>query len=732
MSKSALDTLGELQGLGESYYDHRGELRYFSAAAKTALLAAMSYDVHDERAIETAMRAEHRARWQTLLPAVCVVVQGQGVYCELHVPLAALADEVNWRVLCEDGSELSGVTQLGHLEVLDRSRIEDSEFLKLRLPLSEHIPLGYHQLMVALNTAAAESVTLIVTPPRCYEPEIMMQGQRLWGLAIQLYTLRSRHNWGMGDFADLRELIDLAAAQGCALVGLNPLHALRPADPAHISPYSPSSRQFLNVLYIAVPLTPEFAECAPAQRYVQSAAVQARVHALRATPNVDYPGVAELKFTVLKLLHAHFRKRHLAQDTPRAQAFRNYLEMRGETLCLQALYDALDRRFCRQAGSQWGWQSWPEAYRDPYATAPQRFLQEHAEEVEFFQYLQWLAEEQLGEVQTLACAQGMKIGIYGDVAVGVNPNGAESWANQKLYLNAVGIGAPPDPLALKGQDWGIPPQNPNALRAQAYWPFVAMLRGNMRQAGALRIDHVMALCRLWWVPRGFSATEGVYVRYPLADLMGIVALESVRNRCLVIGEDLGTVPDEMREAMERYGLYHYKVLLFEKERDGQFKMPDRYVRHALATVTTHDLPPLKSWWEAQDIALRVSLNLYPDEQARERVSAEREHDRRTLLAALVRNGLWHWEGHEALPAYSQALMRAVHLYLGLSNAALTMVQLEELLGMSDPVNVPGTDGEYPNWQRKLSDPSEVLFKRVEVHEVLNALSRARRGENPNA
>lgn len=730
MTDSALDALAKLQGLGSAYHDHRGELRQFSAEAKAAILTAMGYDMHDAAAIDAAVHKERESRWKRLLSPVCVQTQGRPPCCELHVAATDLATAVSWQVVCEDGVTLGGERQLAGLEVLDRAALDDGDFLALRLDLAE-LPLGYHQLMVALRTGAAASTVLIVAPARCYESDELAQGKRYWGLALQLYTLRSAYSWGMGDFADLRRLIDIAAARNCSVLGLNPLHALRPADPAHVSPYSPSSRQFLNVLYIAVPCVPEFAECEAAQRYVQSMSVQARIHELRAAANVDYIGVSELKLTVLKLLHSHFRKRHLETGSERGRAFREFSARRGAALVLHALYDALDRRFSRRRETSWGWQSWPDAYRDPRAAAPQRFLRGRAEEVEFFQYLQWLADEQFAELQVHAKAQGMHLGLYGDVAVGVNPNGAESWANQKLYLSAVSIGAPPDPLALKGQDWGIPPQNPRELMLQAYAPFIDMLRANMRHAGALRIDHVMALCRLWWVPHGLQAVDGVYVRYPLDDLMAITALESVRNRCVVIGEDLGTVPDEMRAAMEQHGLYHYKVLLFEKHKDGRFKSPQQYVRHALAAVTTHDLPPLRSWWEGQDIELRARLHLYPDLRTLATVKDERDRDRYALMHALVGAGLWYWQPHEPLPEYSHALMRAVHLYLGLSGTSLLVIQLEELLDMSDPVNVPGTDEEYPNWQRKLPESAEVVFGRDEIREMLGAVTRARRGENLN-
>ena len=701
-----LADLATQYGLGESYYDHRGELHRFSDAARSAIVRAMQLGSPNQASI---------------LPAVYVRTRDE-LFCDLTLPALPAESEIRLQVLTESGDTIT--TQHASRNLY---RVGEQRY---RLPLPEDLPLGYHRLSVHVDEHIDATCALIIAPPRCYEPASMQQGQRLWGLSIQLYTLRSRHNWGMGDFADLKELIRAVTPLGCGTIGLNPLHALRPADAAHISPYSPSHREFLNLLYIAVPDVEEYAQCAAAHTWVASQ--QAQLDAARAAVCVDYLAVAKLKFPVLRLLFAEFTRTQLARNTTRAQLFRDYVQQQGEALRLHALYDVLDQYFSTQPGNHWGWRSWPAEYHDVESATVRTFAQRHAKQIEFFMYLQWLATTQLSAVQQLARDSGMVLGLYGDVAVGVDPNGSEPWSNRSLYVEGVAVGAPPDPLALKGQDWGIPPQHPLQLTAQAYQPFIRMLRANMQSAGALRIDHVMTLCRLWWVPRGFEATEGVYVHYPLDDLMKLVALESVRNQCLVIGEDLGTVPDAMRDAMERFALYHYKVLFFEKARDGQFIAPHHYVQRALAVVTTHDLPPFKSWWQSDDIVLRQQLQLYPDDATRQRVLHERESDRRLLMQALGRAGLWHWQEHEAVPAYSQALMRAAYLYAGLSRAALLVVQPEDLQHMIDPVNVPGTSTQHANWQRKLSADLTETLQLPEVLETLNAMNKARRGDNPNS
>ena len=706
-----LAQLSAQYGLGEAYYDHRGEYRKFSNAARSAILLAMGVDLHPN--------AERKTTHKTLLPRVRVCTHEE-LYCDLHLDGLPADSIIHISVQTETGAGYSGTQRVDQLA--------QPEAGIYRLPLSAELPLGYHQLNVSVAGQSA-SCALIIAPPRCHEPEVIRQEQRFWGVSLQLYTLRSANNWGVGDFADLQAMIPELARQGCHLIGLNPLHALRPADAAQISPYSPSHRDFLNVFYISVPAIPEYAGSQAVQTMVSNAQPQLQV--LRNKSQVDYLGVARFKFQVLRLLFAEFHRNELAHNTPRAGAFHSYVQQQGEALRRHALYDALDQYFSTQPGHHWGWRSWPVQFHDLHSVDVQEFVRTHATQIEFYMYLQWLASDQLAATQKLARECGMSLGLYGDVAVGVDPNGSEVWSNRRLYVEGVAVGAPPDPLALKGQDWGIPPQHPFELQRQAYQPFIQMLRATMRAVGALRIDHVMTLCRLWWVPRGMEATEGVYVHYPLDDLMKLVALESVRNQCLVIGEDLGTVPDAMRHAMERFALYHYKVLFFEKGFDGQFKPPHDYPQRALAVVTTHDLPPFKSWWQGDDIALRERLQMYPDAATQQQVLHEREVDRRLLLLAMTRTGLWGWHEHQPVPEYSFALMRAAYLYAGLSQAALLVIQPEDLLGMTDPVNVPGTSVQHANWQRKLSEDLSVTLQNKEVQEMLHAMGRARRGEHPN-
>ena len=723
MDTASIERLAWLRGIGDAYHDYRGELRYFSVETKRGLLRAMGCAVDDPAALAVELGRFEADRWRRFLPPVAAA-HGARIGIDIGVTASQLGYTVSWSVRFEDGSRRDGTISTGDCSETWRGEVQGSWITRRRLELPFDLPPGYHELEANIAGGAAERCLLIVSPPRCYEPGTIAQGRRLWGIAVQLYALRSRGNWGIGDFDDLGSLIRWAASHGAGFIGLNPLHALAPADPDRCSPYSASSRHFLNVLYIAVPSVPEFQGCAAARERLAEPSVAERLRELRHAEWVDYRGVADLKFEILGLLHGEFRDRHPAGSGERARNFNDFVAAGGDLLQMHARFDALDRHFRATLGADSGWTNWPEEFRDVNGAAAQRFAAEHAREVEFHLYLQWLAHEQLCRAQALARDLGMPIGLYGDYAVGANPSGSEIWTDRSGYCMGAEIGAPPDPLALKGQGWGVPPQDPHRMQAGRLQGFVRLIRNNMRYYGALRLDHVMSLFRLWWVAAGLSPTEGAYVHYPMQQLLTVLSLESARSTCVVIGEDLGVVPDEIRGAMPEYGLYHYKVLLFEK-RDGRFRRPDEYVPQALAAATTHDLPTLRSYWEGRDIELRRGLKLYPSAEVEGLVVRERERDREMLLAALQEQGLKPAQPATPTDAFTAELAHGLHLYLARSASALVALQIEDLLGETVPANVPGTDRDYPNWRHKLSADIEEVAARPDLAKCLDEVHRAR-------
>ena len=543
------------------------------------------------------------------------------------------------------------------------------------------------------------------TAPRCFEGTGRAATERMFGPAVQVYALRSHRNWGIGDFTDLGRLIEIAAAHGADLVGINPLHALFAGRPEDCSPYSPSNRAMLNPLYVDVEAVEEFSACEPARNRVRSASFQRRLVGARATALVDHSDVAALKYEILELLYRHFRVRHANAGTARGLIFREFQQRGGDALLHHALFEALGEWLNRRDPALRDMRQWPPDYRHPDSVAVAAFLESHRERVEFFQYLQWQAQAQLADVADRARRAGMAIGLYRDLAVGVDAGGSEAWHDPSLFARDMHVGAPPDEFNQKGQDWGLPPWIPQEIVQRRYAPWVDVLRANMRCAGALRIDHVMGLMRLYWIPAGADARDGAYVRYPFDALLGVLARESVRARCIVVGEDLGTVPDAVRDAMARLAILSYRVLLFERAADGSFARPETYPREALCTFSTHDLPTLRGFLLEADLEARDALGLFPNEAMRAQQYALRRDDRRRLHVALRDAGLL--PGDEAYSnadtlRFDQALCDAVQAYLARTPSRLLTFQLEDVFGVVEQTNMPSTTGErYPNWRRKL-------------------------------
>ena len=569
---------------------------------------------------------------------------------------------------------------------------------------------------------------------RSYLPPALERG-RAWGLAVNLYALRSKRNWGIGDFTDLRTFVTYAASLGADTVGVNPLHALHYVDPEAASPYSPTSRYFRNPIYIDIEAIAEFAADAP-----QAAALRARVASepfasalgrLRDEENVQYARVARAKWSALEELY------NVLRDVrgPRLAAFRAYVERGGERLERFATYEALTERFARDEGRIRGWLTWEDAYRDASSPSVREWAAKNRRRVEYFKYLQFVADEQLAAAAEAAAA--MSIGLYLDVAVGVDTNSADVWADPSAYVLDETIGAPPDPLGPFGQNWGLPPPDPDAMLRDGGAAFVELLATNMAHAGALRLDHVMALMRLFRIPRGKVASEGRYVGYPLEELLALAATQSVRSGCLIVGEDLGTVPDGFRERMEREAILSYRLLLFERDDDGSFRAPDRYPRLALATGTTHDVPTLVGWCAGRDLDVRERIGLLSPEDA-DHARRVRRVEVSRLLDALRAHGELDHETFEAMhrtlddgpvePRDLAPIVRAAYRYLASSPATLVMIPFDDAALEFEQVNVPGTFVEYPNWRRKNGVNVEALADDPQIAALASDVDvRVRRG-----
>lgn len=569
----------------------------------------------------------------------------------------------------------------------------DNDTLWIKLP---QLACGYYTLS-AKTGGKCRLVRLIVAPESVYQPKLLANGGRMNGLTMHLYSLRSERNWGIGDFTDLLNLMKYAAEKKLDFVGINPLHALFTSKPAFASPYSPSSREWLNPIYLDIEKVGAFTYNEQLKNWQAQPKIRQRIAALRVTETVTYTAVWACKRDALQMAFNAFEQDACEAAANERAAFEAFVLEKGEALQGFGLFEALGQYYSRPG--QVGWQSWPSEFHQPDGEAVEKFARSHEREIRFYMWLQWLCAEQLLEVNQAAAEYGVKLGIYGDLAVGVARGSADTWLNRQDYCMDLSVGAPPDPLGPTGQNWDLPPLNPLMLKHTGYEKFAHLLRENMRLYGVLRIDHVMALCRLWWVLNGKTADFGAYVHYDAEVMFAILALESQRNRCVIIGEDLGTVPDEARHLLNRYQVFSYKVMYFSKGWNG-FQLPEEYPEQAITVISTHDVAPLAGYWIGKDLDTMFKLGTLPDAAAFQTALDEREHDKADLLDKLKETGCLGADVQ--MPAKAdETLLAALHKYGALSRSKLYAVQLENLLGVIDNLNVPGVTEGYPNWAQKM-------------------------------
>ncbi|MEH2500185.1 4-alpha-glucanotransferase [Bradyrhizobium sp. AZCC 1678] len=625
------------QGIQTEFLDGQGHRRVTDAAALKIILDALPPQAPGP-----------------LLGHPVVVRSGRPSRTELP---ATAKLPVEWKIVAESG-------------VIARGESSDHA-----IDWPRDLPPGAYRLQVS-DASTAEDVPLISAPERAFGGEF----DRCWLLAVQLYGVRSARNWGMGDFTDLASLIELADHLGADGVGLNPLHTLFDDRPGDCSPYSPNSRLFLNALYIDVEKLPEFQ---PDSETSEALAP------LRAGDAVDYVSVAGLKWRALRRAFAAFK----ANAKPaRQQDFDKFRAERGTLLSHFACFEVLRHKFGKP------WWEWPVEWRQPDDAGCDTLRQgEDAGEIEFVEFVQWTADRQLGAAADLAKRLGLKVGLYLDVAVGVQADGFDAWNEQVAISRHLGVGAPPDPLNTAGQTWGLAGFNAVGLELESFAPYRDMLRAAMRHAGAIRLDHVLGLKRLYLVPQGFSARDGVYVQMPFEALLAATALESVANRCVVIGEDLGTVPEGFRDQMADWGIWSYLVMMFERDDAGSFRNIDHYLTNALVTFNTHDLSTYAGWRSFGDLKLKRSLGIDPGESDDARWHALAMLDDVLRHHAIDRNDLY-----------------SVANFLARTKSRLLAVSLEDLLGVVDQPNIPGTVNEHPNWRRRLPVPLEDMTSTVDV------------------
>jgi 4-alpha-glucanotransferase len=727
MTSSLLDQLVEYRGIESNYHDAWGRPTSIEPATKSKLLSAMGYPVDEPDLLLKQVQDSSNQTWLSVLNPVQVLRIEEHLKIVVRLPIELVTDDYVAKVSTELGDVFEHPFVPIDGQLANVAHIEDIEFQEYLIDIPMQLPLGYHTLSIVIDDDVLGSMRLIIAPSSCFKPKVLTEGKKVWGLSIQLYCLRSDHNWGIGDFSDLSFLVEKLAKQGAQFVGLNPIHALYPSNADACSPYGPSSRRWLNFIYIDVTSLDGYHQDST-QAIVNDVSFQQQLQNARAADLVDYQLVTKLKLNALEKVFEYQNSQYLSKNTRLNKVFKAFVADGGDSLQTLAVYDALQESLAAQQKPFSGWPVFPTEFSDFHNPAVKTFTKKHAKRVKFFLWLQWQAALQLEMANQVAQKSNMLIGLYRDLAVGVSEGSAEIWGNKELYCTEASVGAPPDILGPLGQNWGLPPMDPEKLFEQQYQPIIEMFDANMRATGALRIDHVMALLRLWWVVKGDDAKKGGYVYYPVDDLLAILALESHRHQSLVIGEDLGTVPDEIRAKLADNGVYSYRVFFFEQAPDGGFFSPSHYPEQSMSTLTTHDMPTLAGYWHCDDLTLGKELGIYPAEDILSTLYASRHHNKQSILDTL--------HGHHSINdevgrdvhnvKMSKALNFGMQLHMASGSSALLSLQLEDWLEMDKPVNIPGTFNEYPNWRRKLTRNLQDIFNDSSLNELAANLTEARK------
>ena len=689
----------------KDYYPPESVIRFFAES--------FGYKAGSDAEINASLEKIGRKRWQKALENIYVCEQGN-IRLDIVVPVPTSIDNARINLKYQN-TESEFSIPLDVVITGEEREIGKTVYSLLELLLKADLEVGYYDAEVSLGGKKYKT-TLAVAPQHCYHNEAL-EKNKLWGFAVQLYSVRSERNWGVGDFTDLKNLVWIASRAGADIIGLNPLNVLSHDYPENCSPYCAISRLFLNPIYIDIEQVPEF-------NPEDIAVLQGEIAGLRNAELIDYPGVYNLKIRLLEKMYDRLLK---DKKSARMAEFKTFCKEQGTELERLAVYQAL---YEEKTKTVWGgWKAWDEKLRNPNSLAVKEFAKEHEKRVGFFKYLQFEAARQYDEVAKAVKDAGLKVGLYRDLAVGVGQDSAELWSNYEAYVKDAGAGAPPDALFVQGQKWGLGAFNPYTLKEQGYEPFIKILRANMHGAGVIRVDHVMCLMRLYIVPN--NEDMGTYIMYNFADMMNILAIESYLNRCVVVGESIGNVPEGFIEAIESKNIKSLTVLWEERECGvGDFKAPSSYPENAFASVGTHDMPPLRMWWFGYDIEERFRVGIVPDEETKARDYHARELDRWKLLFALDSNGVWPEDNLRKNnyiygEAYPEGIEEAVHRFVSRSASKVFLAELENILHVEKMQNLPGTFRECPNWRRKLPVPLERLESDIAYIRNINAIKRER-------
>ncbi len=668
-------------------------------------IQALGYKASNEKQIQDSIIEIENKRWRKALEPIYVCNQDNLIIDVVSADLSDIS------IVARDEAGNEQKLEYTYMQNAKQNGLLYKESLRINTPLA----IGYYNLTITISAKKFETV-LAVAPSKCYD---VLSGNKIWGYALQLYSLKSKRNWGIGDFTDLQNFVKLCAKDGADIIGLNPLNTLNHDHPEEASPYSSISREFLNPIYIDVEKVPEFEKD-------DKKKIEPVLSEIRSSELIEYGKIYPLKISVLEKCYERFIKNKSSSRKKEYDVFcKKYGEALDKLAAFQAIYEVKTKEI-------WGgWRAWPDDLKSPDAKGTKEFVKQNADRVGFFKYMQFEAFRQFEEVADVIKENGLKIGLYRDLAVGVGCDSAEVWSEPDLFIKEAGTGAPPDAFFPAGQKWCLGTFLPEVLKEKQYLPFIRILRANMQNAGALRIDHVMSLMRLYVIPEAYDA--GTYLYYNFEDMLNIVALESCLNKCMIVGESIGNVPAGFLEALAEKNIYSLSVLWAERWDSGwgDFRQPEFYPDNAFASVATHDIAPLKMWWFGYDIELSANLGLIANDGEKLSAYHKREVDRQKLLNALDMAGVWPVDKPRSGDYiygenYPEGIEEAVEAFVAKSASPVYLAQLEDILHITEMQNLPGTDRDkHPNWRRKLTVDLEDLPNDIAYIRCVKAIKSKR-------
>ncbi|MEW6068662.1 MAG: 4-alpha-glucanotransferase [Nitrospirota bacterium] len=739
-----IDELSKIYEIIPEYWDISGKSHETSLETKKAILRSMKLKIGSAKELTKEINEYKWKSWKNFIEPVYIVsVNSLPFTIPLYIPIKD-GDErrlsISLSIKNEQGREHKSIFEGDAIIISEVQWIDKKRYIKINLQDIVQQDIGYYEINVECKhienifpgnrNKLQKKSRLIIAPDACYIPP-ELEKERIWGLSVNLYSIRSNRNWGIGDFGDLKKIARWIYDLKGGFVGINPLHVIPNTKPFGISPYFPLSRLYKNFIYLDIEKIPDVMESEDVMAIITSDEnFKKELDELKNAGLIDYEKIASLKENILRKAFDIFHRRHYILNSPRSIAFKKFISENKTSLESFSLFMAI-WNYMATTKNIYRWQEWPAEYHSQKSKAVRAFKKTNEKEIVFYQYVQWLIDEQLKEVFIETKNLNMPLGLYFDLAIGSVGGGSDVWNYKDVIADDADVGAPPDDFSPNGQNWGFPPLIPEKLKDSGYEFFIQTIRKNMKYGGALRIDHALGMFRLFWIPEGISSKDGAYVKYPEDALLHIIALESVRNKTMVIAEDLGTMGENVREMLKKFNMLSYRLFYFERNYpDPSFVTPEKYPEMALCAITTHDLPTIYGYWAGHDFEVKKQLGIYKDEKLLQEQINERKRDKELILSALKSLKIIldnHSPKSENFMQMTPELCLAIYHYLALTPCKLLLISLDDIIGTVNQQNMPGTIAEYPNWLQKTPLTLEDMLcdKRfTELSEMLKQIMKA--------